>query len=376
MQWNTAKQLTIGGTKSSTVASRFSLALAPPRQNNNLSHEQFPYTLTGSVLRWLPCVGAPCSEMTTTRRFSSRRWRSWPPASRSSASPFFKLLVLLVLLVLLTLYPQSQGPTHAGYGVSLVAAAVIPASTGRRPSYPEASVASACGRLSPARGSHTVVAWGEGWELDEDIWERLGTRILDFVLRRKEPEEPHPLRMQRWTISMRRLPFFRRVIRHMQFYPDGRCEVEEEIGGRPLLFKRQHQPTATATAAAAGGKGGGGGGNGQRRKRRKKGGKKGGKGAAGPPLIQGKWKYDKYGLNWELEERGLKHFFHAELIWHSFGDRPKMHCGVIVRNRGPRSLLPPWLFRPVVGVFSGLGNGTDTCLVPEAQSNENRFRNY
>jgi len=171
---------------------------------------------------------------------------------------------------------------------------------------------------------------------------------------------------------MRRLPFFRRVIRHMQFYPDGRCEVEEEIGGRPLLFKRQQQQsTATATAA-----GGGGGGNGQRRKRKKKGGKKGGKGEAGPPLMKGKWKYDKYGLNWELEERGLKHFYHAELIWHSFGDRPKMHCGVIVRNRGPRSLLPPWLFRPVVGTFSGLGNGTDTCLVPEAQSNENRFRNY
>lgn len=311
-------------------------------------------------------MGESCSEMTTSIRFSSRR--SWPPASLSSASPFLKLLVLIVLL---KLCQQSRGPTNTGYGVFLVAATVIPANTGRRPSHPEASVVSACGgRLSPAQGSPRVVAWGEGWELDEDIWERLGTRILDFVLRRKEPEEPHPLRMQRWTISMRRLPFFRRVIRHMQFYPDGRCEVEEEIGGRPLLFKHQHQATAKAKAAVtAGGKGGG---NGQRRKRRKN----GGRGAAGPPLMQGKWKYDKYGLNWELEEKGLKHFFHAELIWHSFGDRPKMHCGVIVRNRGPRSLLPPWLFRPVVGVFSGLGNGTDTCLVPEAQSNENRFRNY
>ena len=359
--WNRRRQATSEATKVVKWRRASFLPFLPQQQHHHLSHKHSTSTLTGPALWWCASGGTM-----TTRRFSSRRRRrSYPPASPSSASPF---LTLLLLLVLLLLCPLPQGPTHTGHGILLVDAAIIP-----RPSYPLASIATAGHRrLSPAQSSRTVVAWGEGWELDEDIWERLGTRILDFVLRRKEPEEPHPLRMQRWTISMRRLPFFRRVIRHMQFYPDGRCEVEEEIGGRPLLFKRQQQQsTATATAA-----GGGGGGNGQRRKRKKKGGKKGGKGEAGPPLMKGKWKYDKYGLNWELEERGLKHFYHAELIWHSFGDRPKMHCGVIVRNRGPRSLLPPWLFRPVVGTFSGLGNGTDTCLVPEAQSNENRFRNY
>ena len=138
----------------------------------------------------------------------------------------------------------------------------------------------------------------------------------------------------------------------------------------------------------------------------------------------GKWRYDKYGLNWEMEENGIRHFYHAEvgerllaitypvipyirtkpepkpgshrtppsnpdlgqclprsrllplalyalsskpsteplqLIWHSFGDRPKMHCGVVVRDRGPKSLLPPWLFRPVVATFDGYG----TCRLLE-----------
>lgn len=321
--------------------------------------------------------------MTTTRR--PRRQRS-PAASflASAPSPFLTLLLVLLLLVLC---PLPQSPTHRGYGVLLAdAAAIVPTPAGRHSfSYPLASlpVFTTCprnpARPSPAQRSRTVAAWGEGWELDEDIWERLGTRILDFVLRRKEPEEPHPLRMQRWTISMRRLPFFRRVVRHMQFYPDGRCEVEEEIAGRPLLFRPRQQPTATASATSAAAAG-------QRRKKmtkRKKKGKKGGGGSGATgggqaPLMHGKWKYDKYGLNWELDERGLKHFYHAELIWHSFGDRPKMHCGVIIRNRGPRSLLPPWLFRPVVGTFSGLGNGTDTCLMPEAAQGitENRFRSY
>ncbi len=261
------------------------------------------------------------------RRPATRR-RIRPLASRLLAAAFLTLLLLLVFL----------GPASpARAGVTAMA---------QQPLRPR-----------------TVVAWGEGWELDEDLWERVGTKVLDFVLRRKAPEEPHPLRMQRWTISMRRLPFFRRVVRHMQFYPDGRCVVEEEIGGRPLLLKRQ-QPSAAVSVVG-----------GKPVKRRKKSSSKAKTAAAGPPVLEGKWKYDKYGLNWELKEHGIRHFYHAELIWHSFGDRPKMHCGVIVRNRGPRSLLPPWLFRPVVGTFSGLGNGTDTCLMA-VEGNEKRFGNY
>ena len=61
-------------------------------------------------------------------------------------------------------------------------------------------------------GNRRPAAWGETWEFEEDVLEplqRLGTRILDFVLRRQPPEEPHPLRMQRWTIYMRKLPFRR-----------------------------------------------------------------------------------------------------------------------------------------------------------------------
>lgn len=27
----------------------------------------------------------------------------------------------------------------------------------------------------------------------------------------------------------------------------------------------------------------------------------------------GKWRYDKYGLNWELDEDGVKHYYHAEV---------------------------------------------------------------
>lgn len=43
--------------------------------------------------------------------------------------------------------------------------------------------------------------------------QRLGSKVLDFVLRRHPPEEPHPLRMQRWTIYMRKFPFRRSVRR-------------------------------------------------------------------------------------------------------------------------------------------------------------------
>jgi len=130
----------------------------------------------------------------------------------------------------------------------------------------------------------------------------------------------------------------------MQFYADGTCEVEEEVGGRNKRPRSQRQQPQQPQPQQQ------------------------------PPqqLATGRWKYDKYGLNWELAERGVRHFYHAELIWHSFGSFPKMHGGIIVRDRGPRSLLPPWFFRPVVGIFHGRGNGTDTYL---SEVNENRFSN-
>jgi hypothetical protein len=149
----------------------------------------------------------------------------------------------------------------------------------------------------------------------------------------------------------------------MQFYPDGTCEVEEEIGG-PQARRVKKVVAAIPNSSNDSGK----------RKRKKKATKKSTSSPAGP-VMKGKWKYDKYGLNWELEESGVRNFYHAELIWHSFGSRPKMHCGIIVRNRRASSLLPPWFLRPVVGIFNGLGNGTDTHWV-EATSSDGRFNNY
>lgn len=84
-------------------------------------------------------------------------------------------------------------------------------STGGRRGY----ATTAAGRLQAGALPRQPVAWGETWEFEEDVLEPLrglGTRILDFVLRRQPPEEPHPLRMQRWTIYMRKFPFRRCVL--------------------------------------------------------------------------------------------------------------------------------------------------------------------
>ena len=51
----------------------------------------------------------------------------------------------------------------------------------------------------------------------------------------------------------------------------------------------------------------------------------------------------------------------AELHWNIFGEQPRMFRGTVTRDRLPRSLLPPWLFRPVVGSFVGSGIGNDTA---------------
>lgn len=158
-----------------------------------------------------------------------------------------------------------------------------------------------------------------------------------------------------------------RVVRHMQFYADGTCVVEEEIGGGPAKKRR---PASQQQSAQTGGQANGG------NKRRRNGkSKKTAAGGYGPALTRGTWRYDKYGLNFETDEGGVKWMWSGELIWHSFGDRPKMHCGVIVRNRGPNSLLPYWLFRPVVGTFHGMGNGTDTYITTQ-EGADSRFQNY
>jgi hypothetical protein len=315
--------------------------------------------------------GLVAGSMTRALYGSHQRCASRGPVGGAVTCPLLLLLKILVFVMYISPSPRSVHASH--HQPAMNVAAVIGAPfIGRR------SGETCPGRRAPGTAcppsSRLVLAWGGGWEFDDDVWERLGTRILNFVLRRKEPEEPHPLRMQRWTISMRRFPFFRRVVRHMQFYVDGRCEVEEEVHSPPLFPKRRKKAGQSALPSAIrAGKGE----SAQSRKVRKR--KPHVKKAkmAEPPTLQGKWKYDKYGLNWELEEGGLRYFYHAELIWHSFGDRPKMHCGVVVRNRGPGSPLPPWLLRPVVGTFSGLGNGTDTCLIPESQgSKDNRFRDY
>lgn len=56
----------------------------------------------------------------------------------------------------------------------------------------------------------------------------------------------------------------------------------------------------------------------------------------------------------------------AELHWNVFGDQPRMFRGTVTRDRLPKSLLPPWLFRPVVGSFVGSGVGNDTSDISYA----------
>lgn len=51
----------------------------------------------------------------------------------------------------------------------------------------------------------------------------------------------------------------------------------------------------------------------------------------------------------------------AELHWNVFGSQPRMFRGTVTRDRVPKSMLPPWLFRPVVSSFVGLGVGDDTA---------------
>ncbi|EWM29677.1 hypothetical protein Naga_100299g3 [Nannochloropsis gaditana] len=253
---------------------------------------------------------------------SHQRCASRGPVGGAVTCPLLLLLKILVFVMYISPSPRSVHASH--HQPAMNVAAVIGAPFIGRRSGETCPGRRAPGTVCPP-SSRLVLAWGGGWEFDDDVWERLGTRILNFVLRRKEPEEPHPLRMQRWTISMRRFPFFRLVVRHMQFYVDGRCEVEEEVHSPPLFPKRRKKAGQSALPSAI--RAGKGESAQSRKLRKRRPHVKKAKIAEEPPTLQGKWKYDKYGLNWELEEGGLRYFYHAELIWHSFGDRPKMHCG-------------------------------------------------
>ncbi|CAM9687685.1 unnamed protein product [Ascophyllum nodosum] len=80
---------------------------------------------------------------------------------------------------------------------------------------------------------------------------------------------------------------------------------------------------------------------------------------------RGDWWFDVGGLYWDMNTtvRDMPTVLHhkAELHWNIFGEQPRMFRGTVTRDRLPRSLLPPWLFRPVVGSFVGSGIGNDTA---------------
>jgi hypothetical protein len=49
-----------------------------------------------------------------------------------------------------------------------------------------------------------------------------------------------------------------------------------------------------------------------------------------------------------------------QLHWNTFGKQPRMLRGTVTRDRRTDSFMPPWLFRPVVATFTGIGVGEDT----------------
>ncbi|CAN0376072.1 unnamed protein product, partial [Ectocarpus sp. 12 AP-2014] len=76
---------------------------------------------------------------------------------------------------------------------------------------------------------------------------------------------------------------------------------------------------------------------------------------------KGEWWFDVGGLYWVHSRDGTSRRYTAELHWNVFGSQPRMFRGTITRDRLPKSPLPPWLFRPVVGSFIGSGVGDDTA---------------
>ncbi|CAM9104972.1 unnamed protein product [Hapterophycus canaliculatus] len=80
---------------------------------------------------------------------------------------------------------------------------------------------------------------------------------------------------------------------------------------------------------------------------------------------KGEWWFDVGGLYWDMNTtiRAAPTVLHhkAELHWNVFGSQPRMFRGTVTRDRLPSSILPPWLFRPVVCSFVGWGVGDDTA---------------
>eukprot|EP01084_Bolivina_argentea_P007286 13689_1 len=74
----------------------------------------------------------------------------------------------------------------------------------------------------------------------------------------------------------------------------------------------------------------------------------------------GKWRADDGSVIWTTHNEGRNETrYRAELFWNVFGDQPRMVRGTVSRDR--RCVhLPRWLFRPVIGSFTGVGVGRDT----------------
>eukprot|EP00903_Cladosiphon_okamuranus_P015532 g14340.t1 len=128
-----------------------------------------------------------------------------------------------------------------------------------------------------------------------DEWEASSRqRILESVAEEESPREgPHPLRTADWKLEMRSGPWKRR---------------EQEV-----TFHRN------GTMSSSDG-------------------------------SKGEWWFDVGGLYWDLNTtfRAAPTVLHhkAELHWNVFGSQPRMFRGTVTRDRLPKSLLPPWLFRP------------------------------
>ncbi|CAM9637456.1 unnamed protein product [Pylaiella littoralis] len=148
-----------------------------------------------------------------------------------------------------------------------------------------------------------------------DEWEASSrNRILDSGIVDVEAHEeaaregPHPLRTQDWKLEMRSRPWTRR---------------EQEV-----TFHRN------GTMSSSDGE-------------------------------KGEWWFDVGGLYWDVNTtiRAAPTVLHhkAELHWNAFGSQPRMFRGTVTRDRLPTSILPPWLFRPVIHSFVGSGVGDDTA---------------
>lgn len=167
------------------------------------------------------------------------------------------------------------------------------------------------GRFRPRdHGRRLFLLQQDGSRSAADDWE-IGSReemMAKLMDDKPDPEDtPHPLRTQDWKLEMRARPW----------------KIEEQ----EVSFHRNGTVETSAGDA-------------------------------------GTWWFDVGGLYWDVNTtmRAAPTVLHhkAELHWNVFGDQPRMFRGTVTRDRLPKSLLPPWLFRPVVGSFVGSGVGNDT----------------